>query len=171
MTMSRIKNHWRWWVFAALLVLVPLGVWAGTWTPVANGAAAAGSGPGLSFEDHVHPLGTTSSAAVNFDTTVSAAGQNFRAASGANATGEYGFVAGTNAIVSDGTQVFAAGSDLDGTPLYNFTVAASGDILLDLTALVGAQKLRHGAEEVPGGALGLRHAELILELAVQCQHV
>ena len=62
------------------------------------------------------------------------AGQGVRVASGANAATEYGVALGSNAIVSDGTQMLGVCSDCDGTPAYVFTVSADDNVLLGATA-------------------------------------
>ena len=69
--------------------------------------------------------------------TASAAAQNLTMFSGANAAGEYAVEVGTSAIVSDGTQLFAVGSDLDGTEDYVFTVSANGTVDVENAATGG----------------------------------
>ncbi len=69
--------------------------------------------------------------AVSLGTENSAAGQNLTIASGANAAGEYAVDVGSNAVVSDGTQLLGVCSDCDGTEVYVFTVSADGNVLLD----------------------------------------
>lgn len=66
--------------------------------------------------------------------TSSNAAQNLTLFSGANAAGEYAVEVGSSAVVSDGTQLFAVGSDLDGTETYVFTVSADDNVLLGATA-------------------------------------
>lgn len=71
----------------------------------------------------------TASSYVLITSAASSAGQNSKALSGANAAGEYGFVAGTTAALSGAslaTPVFAAGHTLGGTPAYTFTVDGNG---------------------------------------------
>ena len=56
----------------------------------------------------------------------SAAGINLTIASGADAAGDYGVVVGTNSTSTDGT-IFAAATDIDGTPAYAFSVLGIGN--------------------------------------------
>mgnify|MGYP001584261099 CR=1 FL=1 len=59
----------------------------------------------------------------------SATGQNIRIASNANATGEYGVVAGSNKDAAASTLLFAVCEDCDAvTPTYVFSVDSDGDL-------------------------------------------
>ncbi len=63
-----------------------------------------------------------SSVGGEWHTASSAAGVNFTLASGANASGEYGVVVGTDAAASALVELFGIASDVDGTPIYALSV-------------------------------------------------
>lgn len=91
-------------------------------------------------------LGTGGSARVTSVSSV--AGQNLALASTADAADEYGVVAGSNLDAADGTQLFAVGEDLDGTPAYVFTVLASG-----AGTFTGGLTVTTGAVDFPSSAV------------------
>jgi len=113
------------------------GVSLGTTAAAAAGLELVGFGVDLDGTPiYAAQLETIAAGGTGFRlySTATAAGQNASMTSGANAAGEYGAVVGTDAAVTDGTQVFAACSDCDGTPTYQFTVSSDGNLLLDATA-------------------------------------
>src|SRR3990167_8457099 len=70
-----------------------------------------------------------------YDTTASATDQNIRMASGANASGEYGVVVGSNADAAADTPLFAVCEKCDdSTPTYVWTIDSDGDWTLDSSA-------------------------------------